>query len=49
MEIAEFLRSSLPDVEECTIDGAGHLLQIQRPEPVARAMAGFLERRPGAA
>ena len=44
VEIAEFLRSSLPDVEECTIDGAGHLLQIQRPEPVARAMAGFLGR-----
>ena len=44
VEIAEFLRSSLPYVEECTIDGAGHLLQIQRPEPVARAMAGFLRR-----
>ena len=44
VEIAEFLRSSLPHVEECTIDGAGHLLQIQRPEPVARGMAGFLGR-----
>jgi pimeloyl-ACP methyl ester carboxylesterase len=44
VEIAEFLRSALPHVEECTIDGAGHLLQIQRPEPVARAMAGFLAR-----
>ena len=44
LEIAEFLRSSLPHVEEHTIDGAGHLLQIQRPEPVARAMAGFLRR-----
>ena len=44
VEIAEFLRSSLPHVEECTIDGAGHLLQIQRPEPVARGMAGFLAR-----
>jgi pimeloyl-ACP methyl ester carboxylesterase len=44
VEIAEFLRSSLPHVEECTIDRAGHLLQIQRPEPVARAMAGFLQR-----
>src|SRR5215211_6442157 len=41
VEIAEFLRSSLPQVEEYTIDGVGHLLQIQRPEPVARAMAGF--------
>jgi pimeloyl-ACP methyl ester carboxylesterase len=44
VEIAEFLRSSLPHVKECTIDGVGHLLQIQRPEPVARAMAGFLRR-----
>ena len=44
VEIAEFLRSALPEVEECTIDGAGHLLQIQRPEPVARGMATFLER-----
>ena len=42
VEIAEFLRSSLPYVEDCTIDGVGHLLQIQRPEPVARAMAEFL-------
>ena len=44
VEIAEFLRSSLPRVEERTIEGAGHLLQIQRPEPVARGIAEFLER-----
>jgi pimeloyl-ACP methyl ester carboxylesterase len=44
VEIAEFLRSSLPYVEDCTIEGAGHLLQIQRPEPVARAMEEFLTR-----
>jgi pimeloyl-ACP methyl ester carboxylesterase len=44
LEIAEFLRSSLPQVEELTVDGAGHLLHIQRPEPVARGMAEFLER-----
>jgi pimeloyl-ACP methyl ester carboxylesterase len=44
VEIAEFLRSSLPHVEECTIDGAGHFLHVQRPEPVARGMAGFLGR-----
>jgi pimeloyl-ACP methyl ester carboxylesterase len=46
VEVAEFLRSALPQVDECTIDGAGHLLQIQRPEPVARAMADFLDRYP---
>ncbi len=44
VEIAEFLRSSLPRVEERTIDRVGHLLQIQRPEPVAQALAEFLTR-----
>jgi pimeloyl-ACP methyl ester carboxylesterase len=44
VEVAEFLRASLLHVEECTIDGVGHLLHLQRPEPVARAMAEFLER-----
>jgi pimeloyl-ACP methyl ester carboxylesterase len=44
VEIATFLRSSLPQVEELAVEGAGHLLQIQRPEPVARGMAEFLER-----
>ena len=42
VEVAEFLRSSVPHVEECTIDGVGHLLHIQRPDPVARGMAEFL-------
>jgi pimeloyl-ACP methyl ester carboxylesterase len=44
LEVAEFLRSSLPRVEDCTIKGVGHLLHIQRPKPVARAMAEFLGR-----
>jgi len=44
VEVAEFLRSSLPQVEEHTIDGAGHLLPIQQPEAVAREMAEFLGR-----
>jgi pimeloyl-ACP methyl ester carboxylesterase len=43
VEVADFLRSSLPHVEECTIDEVGHLLHVQRSEPVARAMAAFLE------
>jgi pimeloyl-ACP methyl ester carboxylesterase len=46
VEIAELLRSSLPRVEECRIEGVGHLLHIQRPEPVARKIAEFLERHP---
>jgi pimeloyl-ACP methyl ester carboxylesterase len=44
VEVAAFLRSSLPQVEELTIDGVGHLLHAQRPEPVARGMAEFLLR-----
>jgi pimeloyl-ACP methyl ester carboxylesterase len=44
VEVADFLRSSLPHVEDCTVDGVGHLLHIERPEPVARAIAGFLGR-----
>ena len=30
VEVAEFLRTSVPDVEERTIDGVGHLLHIQQ-------------------
>jgi pimeloyl-ACP methyl ester carboxylesterase len=46
VEVAEFLRASLPHVDERTIDGVGHLLHIQRAEPVARAAAQFLRRNP---
>ena len=46
VDVAAFLLSSLPHVEECTIDGIGHLLHIQRPAPVARAMSEFLARNP---
>lgn len=42
LDVAEFLRTTLPFVEECTVDHAGHLLHIQRPQPVARAMVEFL-------
>ena len=46
IEVAEFLRDSVPDIEERTIDGVGHLLHIQRPEPVAEVIADFLRRHP---
>jgi pimeloyl-ACP methyl ester carboxylesterase len=46
VDVARFLRSSVPHVEDGTIDGVGHLLHIQRPEPVARVLAGFLGDRP---
>jgi pimeloyl-ACP methyl ester carboxylesterase len=44
VEVADRLRSWLPQAEDCTIEGVGHLLHVQRPEPVARGMAGFLAR-----
>src|SRR5215210_6565167 len=44
VETAEFLRASLPHVEESRIKRVGHLLHIQRSEPVAHAMAKFLAR-----
>jgi hypothetical protein len=33
-------------VDDLIVEGAGHLLQIQRPQPVARAMAEFFGRHP---
>jgi len=44
VEIAMLLRSWLPQLEECTIEGAGHLLQIQRPQAVAQGLADFFDR-----
>jgi pimeloyl-ACP methyl ester carboxylesterase len=46
VEVDQFLRSSLPHVESCTVPGVGHLLHGQRPEPVAQAMADFFTQHP---
>lgn len=46
VEVAAFLRSTVPDIEECVIDGVGHLLHIERSRPVAEALARFLARHP---
>lgn len=46
VEVDTFLGSSLPNLEQRTIDHVGHLLHLQRPEPVARAIAEFLARNP---
>lgn len=42
----ELLQAWFPQAESCRIDGVGHLLHMQRPEPVARGMARFLARHP---
>ena len=49
VEGAALLRSWLPKVEDLTVEDVGHLLQIQRPEPVARGIAEFFSRHPIAA
>ena len=46
VDIAALLRTWLPNVEECVIKGAGHLLHVQQPEAVASCMASFLARHP---
>ena len=46
VEVATLLRSWLPHIEELAVGGAGHLLHIERPEPVARGVAAFLGRHP---
>jgi pimeloyl-ACP methyl ester carboxylesterase len=46
VEVAEVLRTSLPNVVERTIDGVGHLLHLQNPKPVARELAKFFARNP---
>ena len=46
VDSAQLLRSWFPEIEELTLEGAGHLLQMQRPEPVADGLAGFLSRHP---
>ena len=46
VEGAALLHSWLPQVEDLIVEGAGHLLQIERPEPVARGIAEFIGRHP---
>jgi pimeloyl-ACP methyl ester carboxylesterase len=46
VESHDLLHAWFPQVEDCTIDGVGHLLHMQRPEPVARCMAEFFARHP---
>jgi pimeloyl-ACP methyl ester carboxylesterase len=46
IEGAAMLRSTIPHVEELTVDGVGHLLQMQLAAPVVRGVAAFLARHP---
>jgi pimeloyl-ACP methyl ester carboxylesterase len=42
----ELLHSWFPQIEDCTIEGVGHLLHMQCPEPVAKGVAEFFARHP---
>jgi 3-oxoadipate enol-lactonase len=46
VEVAAFLRTTMPYLQERTITGVGHLLHLQQPAPVAHAIAQFLDRNP---
>jgi pimeloyl-ACP methyl ester carboxylesterase len=45
-ESHDLLHRWFPQLEDCAIEGAGHLLHLQRPEPVARGVSGFVARHP---
>ncbi len=42
----DLLHTWFPQVEDCTIEGAAHLLHMQHPKPVARGVAEFFTRHP---
>jgi pimeloyl-ACP methyl ester carboxylesterase len=46
VEGRDLLHSWFPQIEDCTIEGVGHLLHMQRPEPVAQGVAEFFARHP---
>jgi pimeloyl-ACP methyl ester carboxylesterase len=42
----ELLRAWFPQIDELTLEGAGHLLHMERPGPAAVGLAEFLARHP---
>ena len=46
VEVADILGAWFPQAEQLVVDGAGHLLQMQRAEPDARGVAEFNGRHP---
>lgn len=46
VEVAAFLETHVTDIREVRIDGVGHLLHLQRPNPVATAISDFLRQHP---
>jgi len=46
VEVDSMLRDAMPNAQSQSIPGIGHLMHLQQPAPVARAIAGFLARHP---
>ena len=46
IEVAAFLRAHVPEIREGRVDGVGHLLHLQRTDPVADSIAAFLRQNP---
>lgn len=46
VEVAAFLATNIENAQEAPIDGVGHLLHLQRPDPVATTISDFLHRHP---
>ena len=46
VDVDELLHSWFPQLQELTVTGVGHLLQMQHPQPVARGVAAFFGRHP---
>jgi pimeloyl-ACP methyl ester carboxylesterase len=46
VEVDELLHEWFPQIEDLSVPGTGHLLQLQNPEPIARGMAEFFARHP---
>lgn len=46
VESRELLHAWFPRIEDCTIEGVGHLLHMQRPEPMLSSVAAWLARHP---
>jgi pimeloyl-ACP methyl ester carboxylesterase len=46
VEVDSLLRSAMPNIASSSIPGVGHLLHIQDPQPVAQALATFIDLNP---
>jgi 3-oxoadipate enol-lactonase len=46
VESHTLVHSWFPQAEDCAVQGVGHLLHMQRPEPVAQGLAEFFARHP---